>query len=84
MQIYNPSKTDITLNGILYAADENGIITVPDDKINSSVWTQGFVSAHNRLAGLARPATTEPIATPAPAPVPSADVTPKTTKSGAL
>lgn len=87
MQIYNPNKTSITLSGISYAADENGIIGLPDDKVSSSVWTQGFVHAKGRLAELAA-LTAEPLPTPDPetnTPVAATTSTakPKTT-SGAL
>lgn len=53
MQIYSPHQSRIRLAGIDYVADENGIIDVPDDKINSSVWSSGFVSAKGRLQELA-------------------------------
>ncbi len=52
MQIYKTGCNQITLMGATYAADERGIIDVPDDKINSSVWSQGFVSARGRIAQL--------------------------------
>jgi LEA14-like dessication related protein len=52
MKIYNPHKTTITLNGITYKADESGIIDIPDNKMNDSVWGQGFVSAKGRIAEL--------------------------------
>lgn len=74
MYLYNPCKTSLTLNGITYAADEKGIITVPDDQLNSGVWTQGFISAHARLdhraAGteVQRLAPAEPELSPSPAP----------------
>lgn len=78
MQLYHPQKTELTLAGNTFYADDNGIITVPDNQINSSVWTQGFVSAKAKLEELATRATPEPIAVPAPAPVPSVDTTTKT------
>lgn len=52
MQLYKHGCNTLTLGGIAYPADERGIIEVPDDKITSSVWTQGFVSAAGRLAQL--------------------------------
>lgn len=70
MQIYNPSKTRITLNGIVHTADENGVIDVPDTQMNSSVWTQGFVCATAHLAQLAK-AQAEAVATATPEPTPA-------------
>lgn len=66
MQLYNPCKTSLNLNGITYTADENGIITVPDDQLNSSVWTQGFISAHANLANRAAGTVAQSLAPPEP------------------
>lgn len=52
MLIYKAGSNKITLKGTDYIADENGIIDVPDDKIDSSVWASGFVSARGRLQEL--------------------------------
>lgn len=59
MQLYKDGCNTLTLGGVDYPADERGIIEVPDDKITSSVWTQGFVSAAGRLAQLAARAEPE-------------------------
>lgn len=82
MQIYKAGTTTITLSGTTYQADERGIIDVPDDKINSSVWIHGFVSANGRLKELEAQKATEPVAdsaTKAPViehPAPTAEAKP--------
>jgi hypothetical protein len=83
MKLYNPCKTSLNLNGLTYTADENGIITIPDDQLNSSVWTQGFISAHANLDRRAAVTETQSLAPPAPAlsPSPAPAEPPNTTKS---
>jgi len=56
MQLYKANTNKLTLGGVEYVADDNGIIDVPDDKVSSSVWGWGFVSAKGRLAQLEREA----------------------------
>lgn len=79
MQLYKDGCNTLTLGGVDYPADERGIIEVPDDKITSSVWTQGFVSAAGRLAQLAARAAQETAEVassenPTPAERPAADL----------
>ena len=53
MKIIKNGCSKLTLGGVNYTADEHGIIEVPDDKMNDSVWGHGFVSAQSRLKALA-------------------------------
>lgn len=65
MKIQHSTKNKIRLDGEDYFADSNGIIDVPDNKINSSIWTQGFVVAKNPIAEIekqAQAAAVNPVA----------------------
>lgn len=81
MLIYKAGTNKITLRGTDYIADENGIIDVPDDKIDSSVWASGFVSARGRLQELeaTKPAVPEALTTAVSVlePIASVDQEPK-------
>jgi hypothetical protein len=44
MKIFKTGTTKITLQGEDFMADSNGIIDVPDDRIDSSIWGKGFVA----------------------------------------
>lgn len=52
MELYKSGCRELAINGVGYQADERGIVEVPDDKINSSVWAAGWVSAAGRLKTL--------------------------------
>lgn len=54
MKIYKANTTTITVLGVAYFADGNGVIDVPDNKVGSSIWGQGFVCADGYLAELGR------------------------------
>ena len=54
MEIYKPNTNQINVAGITYTADADGIIDLPDDKITSRIWQNGFVSAKGRRAQLER------------------------------
>lgn len=89
MKIYKRNATAITLDGVVYGADEYGIIEIPDHKMNSGVWSQGFVSAQGRLEQIAKAQTNaqaqaapEPGPNPQPEPaVSQASAKPKTSKA---
>jgi hypothetical protein len=52
-QLYHPTLKGLTVSGQTFETDENGIVNVPDDKMNASVFSMGFVLAKARLAQLA-------------------------------
>lgn len=76
MKLYHPTKTSLTLGGVVYSADGHGVIEVPDSQMNSSVWTQGFVDAKGRIAQVAEQAQAEQAA-PAPTPLKPVKAEPK-------
>ncbi|TAN71614.1 MAG: hypothetical protein EPN17_00990 [Methylobacter sp.] len=53
MELYKSGCRELAINGVRYQADERGIVEVPDDKINSSVWAAGWVSAAGHVKALA-------------------------------
>jgi hypothetical protein len=66
MQLYNASKSSLTLAGTTYCADERGIIEVPDHAVDSTVWGKGFTVATGRITQLAREAEAAQIADESP------------------
>jgi hypothetical protein len=52
MQLYKRGAKSIVLGGITYQADGNGVVDVPDNKVDSSVWGKGFVIAGPVLAAI--------------------------------
>lgn len=59
MEIYKQATPSIVLSNQVFYADEDGIINVPDEMIDSSVWTNGFVSAasHRKAIDAAKQST---------------------------
>ena len=49
MKIHHATKHKIRLDSEDYFADNDGIIEIPDNKVNSSIWSQGFTVVNNRL-----------------------------------
>ena len=56
MKIIKDNTFEIEVSGVIYYADNLGIIDVPDEKIGSMVWGKGFVSANSKIAMLEREA----------------------------
>lgn len=54
MKVYKEGEAQIEVGGIVYTADENGVIDIPDGKVTSKVWERGFHLADGHLAELAR------------------------------
>lgn len=89
-KITHSTDTSVTVLGITYSTDANGIIDIPDDQFSTSVYQKGWVSAKAKLAQLARqtvppvlPADTPPQVAPAEIAAPevtAAEPAPKTTK----
>ena len=85
-KITHDTDTSVTVLGIIYYADANGIIDIPDDEFSTSVYQKGWVSAKAKLAQLASqavptvlPAEVAPAEITAPE-ITAAEPAPKTTK----
>jgi len=79
MQLYKRNAKGLTVGGVTYPAD-NGFVDVPDDKLDSSVWTQGFVIGAPVVAALdAEQAKADAEATQATKPAVAASSTGSTT-----
>jgi len=49
-RIYKAGEDSITVLGVTYTADQDGIITIPDDGFSQSVYQKGWVPAKGREA----------------------------------